>query len=210
MSNQNLGTLYTVSAPSGAGKTSLVKALIEKEQGLQVSVSHTTRAIRPGEKDGVNYHFVEHSSFESMIEAGDFLEYAQVFSNYYGTSLRWVDETLATGKDVVLEIDWQGAAQVRAKHPGTVSIFILPPSINALRERLTGRGQDDKETIDKRMAEAFSESSHYGEAHFLVINDDFELALEELITIVRSQRLKLEKQQLRHHDLLEQLCKGES
>ncbi|WP_370981563.1 guanylate kinase [Agaribacterium sp. ZY112] len=206
MSNSTLGTLYTVSAPSGAGKTSLLKALIDKEAGLVVSVSHTTRKMRPGEEDAVNYHFVEHQEFEQMIAANAFLEHAKVFSNYYGTSKEAVERLLAGGDDVILEIDWQGAAQVREAYPSTVSIFVLPPSTDALRERLTGRGQDDDETINKRMAEAVSESSHYGEAHYLVINDDFDVALNELACIIHSQRLKLEKQQNRHQDLLKSLC----
>lgn len=205
MSQTTLGTLYTVSAPSGAGKTSLVKALLEQEYELKVSVSHTTRTMRPGETDGVNYHFVDEKHFIELVEGNDFLEHAKVFANYYGTSRSWVEETLASGHDVVLEIDWQGAAQVRAQMSNTVSIFILPPSTHALRERLTGRGQDDEATIDRRMAEAKSESSHYGEADFLVINDQFKLALADLRAIMQCQRLKREKQALRQAKLLDDL-----
>jgi guanylate kinase len=200
-----LGSLFTVSAPSGAGKTSLVKALIESREGVSVSVSHTTRPKRPGEVDGVNYHFVDDARFQSMIDAGDFLEHAQVFNNRYGTSQAWVEKTLSKGINVILEIDWQGAKQVRQRMPGTTGIFILPPSTEALRQRLTGRGQDDEHTINRRMAEAKSESSHYAEADFLVINDDFELALKQLQTVVDSKSLTLPKQALRHQNLLRDL-----
>lgn len=155
------GTLFTVSAPSGAGKTSLVRALIDRSDHLRVSVSHTTRAKRPGEEDGVNYHFVSHDTFQDMLKEDAFLEHAQVFANYYGTSRRWVEETLAAGDDVILEIDWQGAQQVRQLMPETVSIFILPPSRDTLRSRLTNRGQDDAATIERRLAEAAREMSHY-------------------------------------------------
>ncbi len=199
------GTLYTVSAPSGAGKTSLVKALIDNTSNICVSVSHTTRKMRPGERDGVNYHFVSEAEFLSMVEAQSFLEHAQVFTNFYGTSRHWVEDQLVDGTDVILEIDWQGAAQVREQIPDTVSIFILPPSRHALRDRLTGRGQDDESTIERRMAEAKSESSHYAEANYLVINDQFDSALADLRAIVRCQRLTLAKQQSRHHDLLRDL-----
>lgn len=199
------GTLYTISAPSGAGKTSLVKALIENNDGIRVSVSHTTRKMRPGESDGVNYHFVDEEAFLGLIESGDFLEHAKVFANYYGTSRTWVEQALDQGDDVILEIDWQGAEQVRAQLPDTVSIFILPPSTEALRERLTGRGQDDEDTIDRRMAEAKSESSHFGDADYLVINDDFNRALADLTAIFQAERLKLAKQRLKHANLLKDL-----
>jgi guanylate kinase len=199
------GTLFTVSAPSGAGKTSLVKALIESASNIQVSVSHTTRAMRPGEEDGVNYHFVSQQAFISMVEAGDFLEHAQVFTNFYGTSKQWVEQTLASGSDVILEIDWQGAKQIRRLMPETQSIFILPPSRDALRERLTKRGQDDEDTIARRMAEARSEISHWVEANHLVINDDFDTALDDLRAVIRASRLSLEKQRQRYHDLLVEL-----
>ncbi len=199
------GNLYTISAPSGAGKTSLVKALVESLQGLQVSVSHTTRSMRPGEEDGVNYHFVDHQQFKQMLSENAFLEHAEVFGNYYGTSKHWVAETLASGTDVILEIDWQGAAQVAELMPGTISIFILPPSKAALRERLTNRGQDDESVINQRMAEAVSEMSHYSEADFLIINDDFDTALTELIAIFRGMRLRQARQQQRHHALLQEL-----
>ena len=199
------GTLFIISAPSGAGKTSLVKALVEENDSITVSVSHTTRAKRPGEQDGVNYHFVDDEVFKALIEKNDFLEHAQVFSNRYGTSRAWVEQKLQEGLDVVLEIDWQGARQVREVITDTVGIFILPPSTETLRNRLTGRGQDDEEIIAKRMAEARSESSHYNEADFLIINDDFDQALTELKAIVTSQRLSLEKQARRHQFLLNSL-----
>lgn len=200
-----VGTLYTVSAPSGAGKTSLVQALIESTDGVMVSVSHTTRPMRPGEQDGVNYHFVNHDTFSNMVNDGAFLEHAQVFDNYYGTSQHWVEATLTKGCDVILEIDWQGAQQVRKLMPQAKSLFILPPSRECLRERLTGRGQDDKNVIDARMAQAKSEMSHFPEADFVIINDDFQIALQDLQSILLSERLTLEKQRIKHQSLLESL-----
>lgn len=199
------GNLYTISAPSGAGKTSLVKALVESSDDICVSISHTTRDKRPGEEDGVNYHFVNHSDFEQMLKQNAFLEHAEVFGNYYGTSKAWVEAALAQGQDVILEIDWQGAQQITQMLPDTIAIFILPPSKAALRDRLDNRGQDDESVIDRRMSEAVSEMSHYQEADFLVINDVFDVALEELQTIVRSGRLLTECQQLAHNQLLEDL-----
>ena len=188
------GTLLTVSAPSGAGKTSLVKALIGAEPNLCVSVSHTTRAIRPGEIDGMNYHFCDRDAFQAMLGRGEFLEHAQVFGNLYGTSLSFVTEQLAADRDVILEIDWQGAAQVKRLLPHTCAIFILPPTRRTLHRRLSERGQDDAQTIERRMAEAVSEMSHYIEADYLVINDVFDTALSELQTILRSERLKTRRQ----------------
>lgn len=199
------GTLFTLSAPSGAGKTSLVKALLEAMPELTVSVSHTTRPMRPGEEDGVNYHFVSHERFEAMLEADDFLESAEVFGNFYGTSAKWVQDTLAQGQDVILEIDWQGAEQVRQLMPDTCSIFILPPSSQALEERLQGRGQDDADVIAKRMQAAVDEMSHYQAADYLVINDDFDVALRDLQTIVSSTRLLTDQQEMRHARLLKDL-----
>lgn len=199
------GNLYTVSAPSGAGKTSLVKALVESTDGLCVSVSHTTREIRPGETDGVNYHFVDLDTFKAMLAESAFLEHAQVFSNFYGTSQRWVEETLDDGMDVILEIDWQGAQQVKRLMPETIGLFILPPSRDALRERLTGRGQDDDSVIDARMAEAISEMSHYVEADYLIINDNFDVALDQLRTLITSQRLVLARQQQENENLFAEL-----
>ena len=204
------GSLYLISAPSGAGKTSLVNALLADPpkgpgSGVCVSVSHTTRAMRPGEQDGVNYHFVDRATFEAMIKRGDFLEHAEVYGNYYGTSRLWVQERLALGWDVILEIDWQGAAQVKQLLPGTIGIFILPPSRDTLQERLTRRGQDRPEVIAERMAKAVSEMSHYGQADYLVFNDDFATALADLSAIFRSSRLKKDVQQARNAALLASL-----
>lgn len=195
------GTLYIISAPSGAGKTSLVKELVEADPLLRVSISHTTRPKRPAEVDGVNYHFVDRDTFLEMAGAGGFLEHAEVFGNYYGTSELWVDQQLAQGIDVILEIDWQGAQQVR-RLKSCVSIFILPPSREVLRQRLTGRGQDAPEVIERRMAQAAAEASHYGEYDYLVINDDFQQALAELRAIILAQRLRTERQQQVHQALL--------
>ena len=189
------GTLYTVSAPSGAGKTSLVAALIEHCPGLRVSVSHTTRSIRPGEEDGVNYHFIDEDSFTAMLAREEFLEHARVFGNLYGTSRIWVEQELGKGTDVILEIDWQGARQVKQLLPDTRAIFIMPPSRKTLEQRLTARGQDDAQVIATRMAEAVEEMSHYGDGDYLVVNDDFEQALSELQAIIVSQRLRTSRQQ---------------
>lgn len=199
------GTLFVISAPSGAGKTSLVKALTDSSERLQVSISHTTRPMRPGEQDGVNYHFVSKQEFEAMLDDGAFLEHAEVFGNFYGTSQRWVEETLASDQDVILEIDWQGAQQVRQLIANTTAIFILPPSKEALQQRLTGRGQDDEAVIQRRMAAAVEEMSHYNDGDYLVINDDFNVALEELRAILLSHRLQTAKQEARHGALLASL-----
>lgn len=191
------GQLYVVSAPSGAGKTSLVKALVEANEQLAVSVSHTTRAKRPGEVDGINYHFVSIAEFGALREQGGFFEWAQVFDNFYGTSKQGVLEQLNQGIDVILEIDWQGAAQVKQQMPDAVAIFILPPSTSALRERLTGRGQDDSNVIERRMQSARDEISHFGEADYVVLNDRFETALNDLQAIIKSQRLSQRHQSIR-------------
>ncbi len=196
------GTLYTIAAPSGAGKTSLVNALLnDGDKHLCVSISHTTRRKRPAETDGVNYHFVEREQFLAMRNDGAFLESAEVFGNLYGTSRAWVQDQLDRGMDVILEIDWQGAEQVRRQIQPTKSIFILPPSLVTLRERLTSRGQDNAEVIEQRMQLARNEISHYGEADYLVINDQFAAALDDLRAIVRAARLERE-QQLRNNDAL--------
>lgn len=196
------GTLYIVSAPSGAGKTSLVKALIDTMAQVRVSVSHTTRGMRPGEVDGVNYHFTPREKFIDMLEQGDFLEHAEVFGNMYGTSHSWVKQTLAKGYDLILEIDWQGAQQVRKVVPEAKSIFILPPTHKDLRQRLNNRGQDAADVIDLRMQQAITEMSHYVEYDYIVINDDFATALEDLKAIFRSNQLQLATQQKRHTQLL--------
>ena len=201
----NLGTLYTVSAPSGAGKTSLVSALVKSNPEVCVSVSHTTRPMRPGEIDGVHYQFIDHATFESMVETAAFLEHARVFSNLYGTSQKWVEETLRQGIDVILEIDWQGAMQVRHLMPNTVSVFILPPSLACLRQRLTGRGTDPDVVINARMAEALSEMSHYVEADYLIINDDFTTALAQFQALITSQHLRLARQVEKHAPLIAEL-----
>ena len=201
------GKLYTISAPSGAGKTSLVKALIESNDRVKVSVSHTTRPKRPGETDGVNYHFVDHQRFATMLEQQAFLEHAEVFGNFYGTSRQWVQDTLDSGIDVILEIDWQGAKQIKQLMPDAIAIFILPPSRRELLERLTNRGQDDDTVIQRRMAEAVSEMSHYSQGDFLVINDDFTTALKDLTSILSdaNPNLSLRVQSERHRQLLDDL-----
>ncbi|MDR2214013.1 MAG: guanylate kinase [Pseudomonadales bacterium] len=206
------GNLYLISAPSGAGKTSLVKALLHAQDGaghpgarLCVSVSHTTRAKRPGEEHGVNYHFVDADTFQTMRERGEFLEHALVFGNFYGTSRAWVEQRLAEGWDVILEIDWQGAAQIKRLLPEALSIFILPPSLEALRERLTNRGQDGEEVIAQRMAKAAHELSHFEQADYLVINDDFDRAVADLLAIFRANSLRRAAQTERHAALLASL-----
>jgi guanylate kinase len=199
------GTLYVISAASGAGKTSLVAAVLQRVTDIEVSVSHTTRAPREGEKDGVNYHFVDKAVFEAMVEAGEFIESAMVFGNMYGTSRQHLQEQLLKGKDVILEIDWQGARQIRKLMNDCRSIFIVPPSIAALRQRLTSRGQDDETIINRRMREAVSEMSHYVEFEYLVINDDFDEARENLVAIIMGERMLLEHQQQKHADLLVEL-----
>lgn len=192
------GILFIVSAPSGAGKTSLLRELLPGDPGLRLSVSHTTRPMRPGEQDGVHYHFVAVTAFESLIGEAAFLEHARVFDNYYGTAESGVRAQLDGGHDVVLEIDWQGAQQVRARFPQAVSVFVAPPSITALRERLGARGQDSDTVIARRMHDARNELSHYPEYDYLVINDDFATALDDLRAIVRSERLRQPRQAMRH------------
>lgn len=205
MQKHTTGTLYIFSAPSGAGKTSLVKALIEATPGLAVSVSHTTRAMRPGERDGVDYHFIDVETHRKMVEAGEFLEHAQVFDNYYGTAQRAIEQQLAAGEDVILEIDWQGARQVRARMAGSVGVFILPPSRAELERRLSGRGTDSAEIVARRMRDAESEMSHYDEYDYLVINDDFQVALADLRSIISSERLRLGRQRACHEAVLREL-----
>ncbi|OBS08329.1 guanylate kinase [Acidihalobacter prosperus] len=187
----SLGTLYIISAPSGAGKTSLVKALVARVDTISISVSHTTRKPRTGEQDGHDYHFIDERAFLGMIEDAAFLEHARVFDHYYGTAIASVQAQLAEGQDVILEIDWQGAQQVRRQLPGCQSIFILPPSRDELEARLRARAQDSDEVIERRMRDAVREISHYGEYDYLVVNDDFETALGELITIFGANRLRL-------------------
>ena len=198
----NRGILFIVSAPSGAGKTSLLKALLERDAGLRLAVSYTTRAPRPGEQDGVHYNFVKKTKFLRMVQAGEFLEHAEVFGNRYGTAEATVRAKLDRGRDLLLEIDWQGARQVRERFPAAVSIFVLPPSANALEQRLRGRGQDSEQIIAGRMAEARSEMSHCGEYEFLVVNDDFDTALDDLACLVRAERLRRGHCELRLAPLL--------
>lgn len=199
------GTLYVVSAPSGAGKTSLLKAVLEKMPELKLSISHTTRAQRPGEEDGKDYHFVSTEQFKAMLKEDSFLEHAEVFGNFYGTSKLWLEQQLAQGHDVILEIDWQGARQVRKLMPQCKSIFILPPSKQELLHRLTGRGQDSEQVIAKRMNAAHAEIVHYDEYDYLVINDDFEIACKELSAIFMARRLKITSQKIRQQHLISEL-----
>ena len=199
------GKLYIISAPSGAGKTSLVKQLKADMDKLVVSVSHTTRDMRNGEINGKDYYFVSVDEFKSMIEAQAFLEHAQVFDNFYGTAQKTVEHNLAQGLDVILEIDWQGAQQVRKMLPDSLSIFILPPSIEVLRQRLQNRGQDNDEIIARRMRDAVTEMSHYPEFDYLVVNDDFNLALNQLKSIITANRLLQNTQQILLGPLLQNL-----
>jgi guanylate kinase len=189
-----LGTLFIISAPSGAGKTSLVAELLDRLDNIRVSISHTTRPSRSGETDGLDYHFVSHQQFATMVKQQQFVEHAKVHSNYYGTSQEWLKSTLNEGVDVILEIDWQGANQVRKKFPSSKSIFILPPSKQALYERLKGRGQDSDTVIQQRVAAANEEMSHYNEADYLVINDQFDLACKQLQSIIQAARCEINNQ----------------
>ncbi|MEI8649651.1 guanylate kinase [Paraglaciecola sp. Hal342] len=209
---QSLGNLFILAAPSGAGKSSLIKALLQNHDAteihnneMQVSVSHTTRAPRPGEIDGVHYHFVSREVFQELISQDEFFEWAEVFGNYYGTSKVVIEQTLRRGIDVFLDIDWQGARQVKAQIPDTATIFVAPPSRDELLRRLTERGQDTPEVIQERMNKAVSEISHYHEFDYIVVNDDFDAALAELDAIVSSRRLRKEKQVMRHQSLFENL-----
>jgi len=203
--SKSTGNLFVVSAPSGAGKSSLLRALLQREPGLRVAVSHTTRPPRPGERDGEHYHFVDPEAFERLVEEGAFLEHAWVFDRFYGTSEKAVRGPLEAGDDLVLEIDWQGAQQVRRRFPDACFIFILPPSVAALRERLTGRGQDSEAVIEQRMHAAADEMSHYPEYDFLIVNDLFEQALEGLRCIMAARRLRLESQAARLEGVLRAL-----
>ena len=199
------GNLFIITAASGAGKTSLVKALLEKDANLTLSISHTTRKPRPGEQDGIDYHFVDEAAFLEILGAGGFLESAQVHSARYGTSQKAVDEPLQAGRDVILEIDWQGAEQVRRIYPQAVSIFIVPPSLETLAKRLRGRAQDSEEVIAKRMAAAREEMRHLVEFDYVTINDVFDDSLKDLIAIVQAQRLKTNIQLQRHRALIQTL-----
>jgi guanylate kinase len=198
------GNVFVVVAPSGAGKTSLVTALLERESNIRLSISFTTRAPREGEQDGREYHFVDRAKFEAMIAAGDFLEHANVYGNYYGTSRRWIEEQIAGDHDVLLEIDWQGAAQVRKLFPNVVGIFILPPSFGELRRRLQARGKDSPEAIERRMASAREEISHVLEFEYIIVNERFEAALDDMIAIARATRLSRVQQSRRLSKLIDE------
>jgi len=199
------GNLFIVCAPSGAGKSSLVKALIEADPVIRLSVSYTTRAPRPGEEDGNHYHFVDVETFRDMLNRGDFLESAEVYGNYYGTSQSWIEEQIRAGRDLLLEIDWQGAAQVRKLFPRAVNLFILPPSLAELKRRLEGRGQDSAEVIGRRLAAAQEDISHAYSFDYLVVNDDFDTALSDIRAIVRACRLGIHNQMNALEPLLKDL-----
>ena len=198
------GSLYVVVAPSGAGKTSLVGGLLEQEPNVKLSISYTTRAPRKGEEDGRDYHFTDRATFEKMIAAGDFLEYADVYGNYYGTSRRWIEAELEGDHDVLLEIDWQGARQVRKLFAHMAGIFILPPSLPELRRRLQGRGKDSPEAIERRMSSAREEISHVLEFEYIIVNERFEAALADLVSIVRAARVSRAQQSIRLAKLIEE------
>lgn len=199
------GLLFIVAAPSGAGKTTLVRHLLAQEKGVCLSISYTTRPPRPGEEHGREYHFVDEARFKSMVAAGDFLEWAEVHGNYYGTSRRWIEKECSVGHDVLLEIDWQGAQQVRRAFPESIGIFLLPPSLKVLQERLTGRGTDSAEVIARRLAAAQEEMRHVDEFGYVIINGDLQTALTDFTSVVRASRLRLRTQRRRHMDLFTQL-----
>ena len=199
------GNLFVVAAPSGGGKTSLTRALLEREPGILLSVSYTTRPPRPGETDGIDYHFVTPERFRELKDAGEFLEHAHVHGNWYATSATWLKRQIEAGRDVLLEIDWQGAAQVRKLIAAAVHIFILPPSLALLEERLVRRGQDDERTIARRLTAAREEMGHYGEFDYVIINQEFASALDDLSAIVRASRLRTAQQGVRYKALLAQL-----
>ena len=208
------GNLFILSAPSGAGKSSLINALLKKDnqasaRAMQVSISHTTRDVRPGENNGEHYHFVTVAEFKKQIENNAFYEYAEVFGNYYGTSEAAIDEQLAQGIDIFLDIDWQGAQQVRMKKPSVTTIFISPPSKEELESRLRGRGQDSEEVIARRMEQAQAECSHYNEFDYIIVNDNFDKALLDLTIVVNNQRLKCRQQSIAQQELFSKLLNNE-
>ena len=204
------GCLFVIAAPAGGGKTSLVNALLEREPGIRLSVSYTTRAPRPGEEDGVHYHFVDVPRFMALKDAGEFLEHAHVHGNWYGTSATWLRDEVQQGRDVLLEIDWQGAAQVRRLIPDSISIFILPPSIALLRERLTKRGQDRPEVIESRLKAAREEMRHAADFDYVIMNQDFARAVDDLSVIVRASRLATSRQVVRHARVYSDLIESPS
>ena len=199
------GTLYIVAAPSGAGKSSLVNAVLSRESGIALSISFTSRKARPGERHAQHYHFIDKEEFEAMIGKGDFFEHALVHGDYKGTAKQSVEPQLAAGKDVLLEIDWQGARQVREKLPDAISIFSLPPSKDALETRMRNRGQDSEQVIKQRLSNAREEMSHYSEFDYVIVNEHFDAAVSELRAIFQAQRLKCDAQQQRHSDLIQNL-----
>lgn len=199
------GNLYIVAAPSGAGKTTLVRRLLAEDSAIRLSISYTTRAPRTGEENGREYHFVDVATFKKMIAQGDFLEWAEVHGNFYGTSKSWISSEMAAGRDVLLEIDWQGAQQVRQHFPQAIGVFILPPSLEVLAQRLRGRGTDAEEVIARRLAAAGEEMRHVGEFDYVIINDDLEQALADLLAVSRATRLTFTQQQQRYTQLFAQL-----
>ncbi len=199
------GKLFILSAPSGTGKTSLTKALLKANINLWLSVSYTSRAKRPGEKEGIDYYFVERKIFRQMLECGEFIESAEVYGNLYGTSQKWINESIESGKDVLLEIDSQGAQQVRKIFSNVVSIFVLPPSLEELENRLRNRNQDSEKVIAKRMDAAREEIRHVSEYDYVIINDNMDIALRDLICVVQSERLRMSTQLVHYHDLVTQL-----
>lgn len=200
--SSNRGTLYIVAAPSGAGKSSIVNAVLARDADIALSISFTSRGARPGERHAQHYHFISADEFKAMIRAGDFFEYAEVHGDWKGTARQSVEPQLAAGKDVLLEIDWQGARQVRQKVPDAVSVFILPPSRDALEQRMRARGQDSEEVIQRRLAAAREEMSHYAEFDYVIVNDVFETAVEQMHAIFTASRLRREAQDARHADLI--------
>ncbi len=196
-----IGNLFIVAAPSGAGKTTLVRLLLENDPLIGVSISSTTRAPRPGEENGREYHFIDVPAFLAMVKRGEFLEWAEVHGNYYGTSKKWIDAEISSGRDVLLEIDWQGAQQVRKAFPKAIGIFVLPPSMEALKARLSGRGTDSEEVIARRIAAAHDEMRHVDEFDYVIINDDLQQALDNLRSIVSASRLHYANQRQRHASL---------
>jgi guanylate kinase len=201
----NKGNLYVVTAPSGAGKTTLVLALLAAEPQVQLSVSYTTRAPREGEADGRDYHFVTREKFVEMINHGDFLEHAEVHGNLYGTSQSWITDAISSGRDILLEIDWQGAQQVRKIFPDAIGIFILPPSAAILEQRLRNRGKDSEEAIRQRLINAREEIGHVDEFDYAIVNEHIDLAVRDIVGIVRAERCRLAKQSLRHGELIASL-----
>lgn len=207
MMKEKIGTLYVIAAPSGTGKTSLVSALVQKMPEIKVSVSHTTRPQRPTEQNGVHYWFISADKFKEMIAQNVFLEHARVFGYdyYYGTSREWVEQQLQQGNDVILEIDWQGARQIRRQFPTAITIFIVPPSLKLLQQRLHARNQDKAEVIERRLAAAKDELSHFNEFDYIIVNDVFDDALADLQSIIRAQHLTKQKQALHYSELLKNL-----